>query len=485
MSEDFASLLTAEVTPTTTPDSNPTVTEIVDTPVDDGIDSQVADSTETPAETNESDESDGEKPTEKDEKVDGRTNPAKIRSALKAFREASPENAQAAKALNDSYGRWEAAKQVFPGGVSEMKTVKAHIYNSELTEWSSTYSDSKFHAVISDPPYGLEFANKSWDSCSTNQFTSWGTALLPHLHPGAIVLMFGGTRTWHKLATGMEEAGFELWDTLMWLHGMGFPKGQDISRLIDAELGLEREVVGRRSDSGLAQAGVYDAGFKADYNLTAPSPESSSWAGHKTPSLKPVWEPILCFRAPRNSNYAQLALEHGSGTINVAESRIGTEGGHITVIPAPKGSPTVNAYGKGINGRKSAAVENMGRYPANLILDEVTAPMLDESARFFYCAKASPAERNSGLTDLKNTHPCVKPLSLIGYIAKLILPPASVPNRRILVPFSGSGSEMIGCLAAGWDEIVGVEMDAHFCEIARQRLEFHAAENNQTTEPLL
>jgi hypothetical protein len=114
------------------------------------------------------------------------------------------------------------------------------------------------------------------------------------------------------------------------------------------------------------------------WNITTPGSEASApWSGYKTPQLKPAWEPILCFRAPnQGKKYAELALEHGSGALNVEEGRVGVNGGTETVVPAPKGSAASNCYGKGIHGHKSAAIPGLGRYPANLVLDKDTGKML-------------------------------------------------------------------------------------------------------------
>jgi DNA modification methylase len=109
------------------------------------------------------------------------------------------------------------------------------IHNTELTAWAKEElariagSSTKYHAVLSDPPYGIAFMGKQWDDVGgpaafQSQVKLWGDALMPLLYPGAVVMMFGGTRMWHRLAAGMEDAGFELWDTMMWLYGSGFPK---------------------------------------------------------------------------------------------------------------------------------------------------------------------------------------------------------------------------------------------------------------------
>jgi DNA modification methylase len=117
-----------------------------------------------------------------------------------------------------------------------MGTYKLH--TGDVCAWSKEYSGASFHAVLSDFPYDLGFMGKDWDKNA--QFKQWGESLIPWMYPGAIGLVFGGTRTWHRLATGMEDAGFEIWDTMMWLYGTGFPKGQDISKLIDKHNGDKR-----------------------------------------------------------------------------------------------------------------------------------------------------------------------------------------------------------------------------------------------------
>lgn len=307
-----------------------------------------------------------------------------------------------------------------------------------------------------------------------NAVRQWGEAMLPLLYPGALVMMFAGPRMWEWVATGMQLAGFEHWETIIWVYAQGFPKAQDIAKLIDKRFGM------------------------------APSKESEAWGGYKTAALKPAYEPILCFRAPRAAGmtYAELALRYGTGALNVDAARIGTG---AMKWDKPKGGIWKPS---GPGGQRM--IENpLGRYPANLILDETSAIMLDQQSgvrvsRFFFCPKPSKREREAGCEDLpviysgmsngakvhgagydkgqdiglnrviarKNDHPCVKPLTLCHYLASLLLPPASVAPRRLLVPFLGSGSEMIGALQAGWDDIVGVEQNAHFCEIANRRIEY-------------
>jgi len=403
------------------------------------------------------------------------------------------------------------------------------VINSEFVSWARTYSGPKFHGVLCDPSYGYHFMNAEWDDpkqMTKNQDHSnlppgqrmttqqenlafqaackeWGEAMLPHLYPGALIFMFGGPRMFEWLSTGMQLAGFEHWDTFCWLHAQGFPKAMDVGKAIDKKNGNEREVTGRNPNSREASDQsntLFESGTvgKTDFISSG----NSGWDGWKTPALKPAWEPILCFRAPRgNYNYVELATTFGSGCLNIGSSRVVEE----ELPEAKAGQSRVGTFIR----ENMVTPARKGRYAANLIFDESSARMLDaqskvDASRFFYCAKASSQERNAGCEDLPainsgmsggaqahgegydkgqglgfnrvipryNNHPCVKPLALTRHIATLLLPPASVESRRLFVPFCGSGSEMIGAMQAGWDEIVGVEQDGRYCEIARRRIEY-------------
>ena len=178
---------------------------------------------------------------------------------------------------------------------------------------------------------------KSWDKHP--KYEEWGEAIMPLLYPGALVLMFGGTKTSHKLATGMEAAGYELLDTIMWLYGSGFPKAYNVAAGIEGKLRTGSAGWNGWGDLGGApyerQTGYTklqaDQGYRNDYSDNQTSrvelifPASQAFDGYKSPALKPAWEPILVFRAPRQGkNYVDLALEHGSGLYNIDGARIPT-----------------------------------------------------------------------------------------------------------------------------------------------------------------
>lgn len=307
---------------------------------------------------------------------------------------------------------------------------KYELFTADVVEWSKNYTGPKFHALFSDFPYDLGFMGKAWDTNA--QFQSWGEALLPHLLPGALALVFGGTRKWHRLAVGMEDAGFEMWDTMLWMYGTGFPKAPDLGKMINKQK-----------------------------DLTDKDAQVEAWSGYRPSTLKPGWEPIVCFKKPFDGTYVNNILTNGSGALNIEGSRVGDE----ELPEAKAGQSTIGTFIR----HDMVTPARTGRFPTNLMLDEESAIMVGENARFFYASKSSPKERKAGMGDMKNDHPTLKPVSLTHYIAKLLLPPASVGVRRIMVPFSGSGSEIIGCLLAGWDEVVGVELEAPYNEIAKRR----------------
>lgn len=310
---------------------------------------------------------------------------------------------------------------------------------------------NSFDALFCDPPYGLEFMDRDWDRVVPPAST-W-KHLAAALKPGAHVLAFGGSRTWDFLAQAFRHAGLEIRDTLCWLHAQGYPKSVNLG-------------------SGLGTA------------------------------LKPAFEPLILARKPLDGTLAQNLARWGTGTLNIDACRIGAFG-------YPKGEcrkgASVNAYGDGLNGGRAVPTPG-GRFPANVLLDEHAAQLLDEqsgerpsspfpeniatgsvlpfqrrtaggyadtggASRFFFVAKAGGKERSAGLSE-NNNHPTVKPITLAAYLARLLFTNA---EARLLVPFCGTGSEMIGALKAGWTHVTGIELDAHYIKIARQRIDHHSA----------
>jgi hypothetical protein len=283
-----------------------------------------------------------------------------------------------------------------------------------------------YDGVLTDPPYGLSFMGKDWDG-RVPGVDVW-SEVLRVLKPGAFVLAFGGARTFHRLTCAIEDAGFEIRDCMSWLYGQGFPKSLNLGN------------------------------------------------GYGT-ALKPAWEPVIVAMRPLDGTFAGNAIAHGVAGLNIDGSRIPTteklSGG------SPDGSSKVSDGwirpwmddASACRSRRERSnvniihAEALGRWPANVILDPEAAAALGETSRFFYCAKPAKSERGEG-----NTHPTVKPIKLAEYLARLILPPKRSTARRLLVPFSGSGSEMIGAKRAGWEVIDGIEQSAAYAEIAKARI---------------
>jgi len=326
-------------------------------------------------------------------------------------------------------------------------------------------ADGSIDAIVTDPPYGLGFMGKAWDALPPGE--EWARECLRVLKPGGHLLAFGGTRTWHRLAVAVEDAGFEIRDSVAWMYGSGFPKSLDVSKAIDKAAGAERRVVGvgqyanrgRRTDNR-----VYgEATPSTTEVVTAPATEAAQqWSGWGT-ALKPAFEPIVVARKPLSGTVAANVLAHGTGALNIDGCR----------IKGPGAEAGRTRHGGGIVGAGSSyeladvrTKESPGRWPANVILDESQAAALDEqsgASRFFYCAKAPKRERPvvDGVA-----HPTVKPLALMRYLVRLVTP----PGGTVLDPFAGSGATVEAALLEGFDAI-GIEREADYLPLIAARIE--------------
>lgn len=362
--------------------------------------------------------------------------------------------------------------------------------------------NNSIDAVVTDPPYGLKFMGKRWDYDVPSK--AFWQEVLRVLKPGAHVLSFGGTRTYHRMVCNIEDAGFEIRDQIQWLYGSGFPKS----------LNLKDE-----------------------------------WQGFGT-ALKPANEPIVLARKPleKGLTVAENVLKYGTGAINVDGSRIDV----CKEDPNHRRATGENGNAEsmfGVGNSKRPATLGQGRWPANVLFDEAAAEMLDAqsgnirsrhgyieqgqtgggtgssykmtkcsiekskkvvdfsqngylggASRFFYVAKASKRERNEGLEGMptkesgikndsgrgfsesdpykkvlnQNNHPTVKPIKLMEYLIKLITP----PNGIVLDPFMGSGSTGVACKRLGF-EFVGMEIDKDYFQIAKRRIDTKSEINRQ------
>lgn len=362
------------------------------------------------------------------------------------------------------------------------------LIEGDCREVLKEFADNSLDAVVTDPPYGLEFMGKHWDYDVPG--TDIWREVLRVLKPGGHLLSFGGSRTYHRMAVAIEDAGFEIRDQIMWIYGSGFPKSSN---------------------------------------------QDGDWDGWGT-ALKPAHEPIVVARKPLIGTMARNLAAHGVGALNI-------DGCRVEGAPEPTRFDASKHHHDGwrmtATGAETAAnASPLGRWPANVIhdgSDEVLGafphtasgtgaikkassvdghgnagaaygaesrpagtPMVSygdsgSAARFFYCAKASKQDRDDGLTTpekpvvtfatangtsgkpssisegrntaYRNTHPTVKPTALMRYLCRLVTP----PGGTVLDPFMGSGSTGRGAVLEGFN-FIGIEMDATYYDFADQRI---------------
>lgn len=376
-------------------------------------------------------------------------------------------------------------------------------------------------AIVTDPPYGLKFMGKNWDHGVPG--VAYWEAALTAIKPGAHLLAFGGTRKIHRLTCAIEDAGFEIRDCVMWVYGSGFPKSLDVGKAIDKAAGTERKVLGpgRRHNSqrcAVAHGDTKRLGGGIP-NITIPATDAAKqWEGWGT-ALKPAWEPIIVARKPLEGTVAENVLKYGTGALNIDGCRV-THEEESKMMRAQTNREVMTGHGKIRQGGRHKPVLELkpeGRWPANLIHDgseEVlelfpqtagkvgmtqhgsatnqiygTFKRTEQSfvndgirdsgsaARFFYCAKASGNDRGNEtlqalpLFDMPeetfaNDHPTVKPVELMKYLIRLVVPPGGV----VLDPFMGSGSTLVAAREHECNAI-GIELAEEYCSIAVERLE--------------
>ena len=246
------------------------------------------------------------------------------------------------------------------------------IKHGDCLEVMRGMADNSVDAIVTDPPYGLSFMGKKWDY-DVPSVEVWAECLRV-LKPGGHLLAFAGTRTQHRMAVRIEDAGFEIRDMIAWVYGSGFPKSLDVSKAIDKAAGAEREVIG--SGKGRTGAAAQPNGgssfsddsyqWPGDYDITAPATEAAKqWQGWGT-ALKPSIEPVTVARKPLVGTVAANVLEHGVGALNIDGCRVGSDGGAKWVPQGDKGDE--GQFGGGIKDGGIELVPGLGRWPANLIL---------------------------------------------------------------------------------------------------------------------
>jgi site-specific DNA-methyltransferase (adenine-specific) len=354
----------------------------------------------------------------------------------------------------------------------------AKVFFGSCLDVLPTLADNSVDAIVTDPPYELGFMGKTWDNSGIAYNVDVWKECLRVLKPGGHILAFGGSRTWHRLAVAIEDSGFEMRDSIAWLYGSGFPKSHNISKAIDKLHGAERTVMGRNPNSrenATKNNTLYESGTvgKTDFITASATDDAKKWDGWGT-ALKPAFEPIVVGRKPLVGTVAENVLEWGVGGLNIDATRIGTE--TVTINTFDNGAkPFGDAVGEPFTSR-----ESVGRWPANIILDEYTAELLDEqsgitksgkagirtsdgfnanaygsgvgikagqangefgdsggASRFFYVAKANKKDRNEGLDDLVAQESAGKGNGL-GRLCAIcgasILKPCECPDRTFVNP---------------------------------------------------
>ncbi|AYQ99088.1 methyltransferase [Mycobacterium phage BaboJay] len=384
--------------------------------------------------------------------------------------------------------------------------------------------DASVDSIVTDPPYELGFMGKKWDGSGIAFDVEMWEQCLRVLKPGGHLLAFGGSRTWHRLTVAIEDAGFEIRDSIAWLYGSGFPKSLDVSKAIDKAAGAEREVIGTRRagitpGGGLVRNGVTEA--EKQRLVTAPATDAArQWQGWGT-ALKPAFEPIVVARKPLAGTVAANVLEHGTGALNIDACRIPAGQDYRDKCASVVGLDSNRngaAYGEWTGARTDSAREE-GRWPTNVVLDDAQAAELDAQtgyqrdgthvgrnrdgsahtnevygarkndtrdvgyggggggSRFFpvfkYQAKAPTKERPSYVNEDGNkvAHNTVKPLALIRWLVKLVTPPGGV----VLDPFAGSGTTVEACLLEKF-RCIAIENEPDYIPLIEQRLERSTSE---------
>jgi DNA modification methylase len=351
----------------------------------------------------------------------------------------------------------------------------------------TTLEANSIDSCVTDPPYGLEFMGKAWDHRVPG--VRYWKLVYRVLKPGAHLLAFGGTRTNHRMVCAIEDAGFEIRDTIQWVYGSGFPKSHDISKAIDRAAGAERGT----SYVPNYKNNTHGNGFGGNGESEPPVTDlARQWSGFGT-ALKPACEPIVLARKPLSEpTIAANVLKWGTGAINVDGCRVGTDGG---CAGAGAGAGAV-VFSDGLNGTFAKPVPGMGRWPANLIHDgskEVVrafpeskagneiaergtggiwspssglpcGPQYGDSgsaARFFYTAKADSDDR------LGSHHPTVKPLDLMQYLVRLV----TSPKGLCLDPFAGTGTTGEAAWREGMRAVL-IEREVEYQDEIRRRMRF-------------
>lgn len=358
-------------------------------------------------------------------------------------------------------------------------------YNLHLGDNLATlknYPDNTFDSIVTDPPYGIDFLGKEWDS-HTGTVELYKECLRV-LKPGGYLLAFSAARTYHKLAYSVELAGFEIRDQLMWLYSSGFPKAQDIGKAIQKRLGVEQSITTEMKNQGGIQQVTYEAGLDAqreNISMTQPvctSPLAKDWEGFKT-ALKPAHEPIVMARKPFKGSTIDNVLKNGLGAMNIDATRVpwaddnsdvgvlnrmandplwahGDKVSMSNILAEATGAERVKrkksdkpkpqplngnggdrnfagaiAYIPAADDAEMSVVSDAGRYPSNVI-----GEVAEGYQKYFYCPKVSRKERHSGFDDASDTQESMV-ATMGGHFIDENGPTAKACSNRIWLPHTG------------------------------------------------
>jgi site-specific DNA-methyltransferase (adenine-specific) len=407
------------------------------------------------------------------------------------------------------------------------------VIQGDCLEVMKTLPENSVDSIVTDPPYELGFMGKSWDKTGiANNVEMWKEALRV-LKPGGHLLSFGGTRTYHRMACAIEDAGFEVRDMVSWIYGSGFPKSLNIGKAVDKLQGNEREVIEKGKCGTNAMMGGLSDTTTSDgsYEITKGTSPYEGWGT----ALKPACEPCVLARKPLSEKTVALnVLKWGTGGINIDGGRVGIEkrenpqAGFIR-----RGRTDEEVFSCNDKNRPEGDVTVSGRFPANILhdgSDEVlevfpntskgsnkprnrkvlgsfgmpndTTPEYADSgsaARFFYCAKTSKSERNKGCDELPEVKselnsggigrecsvekrlgedginaPLMKnnhPTVKPQALMKYLITLITPKGGIVLDPFAGSGSTLVAAKDLGFNYI-GIEKEEEYIKIINARLNY-------------
>jgi site-specific DNA-methyltransferase (adenine-specific) len=391
--------------------------------------------------------------------------------------------------------------------------------------------DNSVDSIVTDPPYELGFMGKGWDKSGIAFDVEMWAECLRVLKPGGHVIAFSGSRTYHRMACAIEDAGFEVRDQILWLYGSGMPKSLNVSKAIDKAAGAEREVVGVAGRSGSSRSCMAGDFTGGEYMETAPATDAArQWDGWGT-ALKPAHEPACLARKPFPGTVAANMIEWGTGGINIDACRVPvTDAVYAKNCSGDRGHGGTRGAGeKGATDiRTGGGSAAQGRWPANLChdgSDEVVSlfpadagaasPVRGDepsgvtngiygdfagrvpgqfhgdtgsAARFFYCSKASRKDRNDGLessnTPVVSKGATMRDCETVDWSARngndhptvkptplmeWLVKLVTCPGGVVLDPFMGSGSTGRGARLGGF-RFIGFDLSGHYVDISGRRI---------------